>query len=104
MNTQVATGIGDTIALDAGTANFIAEFIRLRAEITRMEKEKDLMRDLILEAMGDAALGTHDGVPVVKITEVAQDRVRSMKDFREAFPEAYAAVTHVTVSRRVVPQ
>jgi hypothetical protein len=54
--------------------------------------------------MGDAALGTHDGVPVVKITEVAQDRVRSMKDFREAFPEAYAAVTHLTVSRRVVPQ
>ena len=99
----VAQVAQDEIVLDDATAEFVAEFIRLRDEITQMEKDKEAMRLLILEAMKGARVGTHNGEAVVKIVEVTQDRVKSMKDFREAFPEAYKAVTHQTTAQRVLP-
>jgi predicted phage-related endonuclease len=99
----VAQVAQDEIVLDDTTAEFIAEFIRLRDEITEMEKEKEAMRLLILEAMKDARVGVHNGEAIVKIVEATQDRVKSMKDFREAFPEAYKAVTHATTAKRILP-
>lgn len=99
----VAQVAQDEIVLDDATAEFVAEFIRLRDEITQMEKEKEAMRLLILEAMRGSKIGVHDGDPIVKIVEVTQDRVKSMKEFREAFPEAYAAVTHATTAQRIMP-
>lgn len=91
-----------TSSIELGTEAqaLVNELRTLRDQSTALEKQKAVIRDQLLEVMGEAEVGMVDGV--VRLRQ--RDEVRrsvSYTDLLELFPEAYEATVRENTCKKL---
>lgn len=91
-----------TSSIELGTEAqaLVNELRTLRDQSTALEKQKAVIRDQLLEVMGEAEVGMVDGV--VRLRQ--RDEVRrsvSYNDLLELFPEAYEATVRENTCKKL---
>ena len=76
----------EEIDFDPGVAGLIARLRRLKAEISELTDQADILTEQIKSAMGDAIIGTVNGAPAVKWSIVETNRFDTKKA-KELLPE-----------------
>ena len=90
----------EEIDFDPGVADLISRLRRLKAEISELQEQADILTEQIKSAMGDALIGTVNGAPAVKWTVVESSRF-DVKKAREVLPRQVIDLLEVkTQSRR----
>jgi predicted phage-related endonuclease len=78
------------IELDSTAQEIINRLRTLRTQTTELEKEKALLRDQVLFILGDAEVGTIEGVVRVRQREELRRSIDYAK--LQEFPDVYEAV------------
>jgi len=97
--TTTTTTTAQAVELDSSAQQIVNQLRSLRTQTTALEKEKTLLRDQILAILGDAEVGTIEGV--VRVRQRQEER-RSM-DYTKllAFPDIYEAVVSTNTSTKL---
>ena len=86
----------NTVALD-GThiRGMLADFNNVKETIKRLEKQKSEMDKAIRDLLGDATVGTFDGLPVVELAPRSRTSVDSAL-LKLSHPEAFEQCSKTT--------
>lgn len=85
----------ESIALDALTADAIAEWVEVKDMIKALEERKKALDSHIKEMLGDAEVGTIDGKVRIEVSH-RQRTTNDSKLLAEGYPEAYEATKRTT--------
>ena len=92
---NITTQIQTSVEVDAVVAKATMELAQLREMAREMTKKEDLLKKIILDAVGTGDEGIFGGLPVFAI-ERSTRRSNDLKALAEKFPEAYAETLRET--------
>lgn len=92
---EVATAI-----LPSEAEALVIRLNNARRAAKEIEAEEKAVKDALLALMGDAVVGTINGVERVKVAEVSRENI-DKATLVAAFPEAYEASRKVTTYKKV---
>jgi len=98
--TVTTTTTTTSVELDTETQALVNELRTLRDQTTALEKRKSAIRDLLLETLGDAEVGTVDGVVRLRQREESRRSV-DYKTLFTLYSEVYNEVVTTSTHKKL---